>query len=286
MPSGLKMPMIPRTWGVIISQFQIYLKPLFAFVYKPMTIMPIYLWLTLLGLFVLKMMKKFEEKSLFMTMRTMYLHTWMDSICWGILKGSAKLSVATDILMFFMFGGCAWAEGYTTFYRAVILTGRQYLTLMFESDEEDFDIIDPKNALPSSLNQYVRLTNDLSSRSAKTEYDVQKINLQLETCRKSILSIVNPSEPETPTVHGLKKSLKESIEELKECLECTICCENFEDMKVFACTKDHWICARCLPHTEMCPSCREDFNVQPPTRRVTCEKVLAMVKEHLSLCDG
>ena len=146
-------------------------------------------------------------------------------------------------------------------------------------------IVDPENILPSSLNRYVRLTSELRSRSAKTEYDVQKINLQLETYRKSILSIVNPSEPKTATVPDVKKSLKESIDELGECLECTICCENFDEMKVFACTKDHWICSRCLPRNDRCPSCREDFNAHPPTRRVTCEKFLAMVKDHLSLCD-
>ena len=146
-------------------------------------------------------------------------------------------------------------------------------------------IVDKENVLSSSLHRYARLANDLSSKTAKTKYDVQKINLQLETCRKTILSVVNPSEPKTVTVPDLKKSLKDSIEELRECLECTICCENFEDMKVFACFKDHWICSRCLPHNDRCPSCREDFNAHPPTRRVTCEKFLSMVKDHLSLCD-
>ena len=54
---------------------------------------------------------------------------------------------------------------------------------------------------------------------------------------------------------------------------------------VFACTKDHWICARCLPRNESCPFCREDFKARPPTRRVTYEKFLAVVTEHLAIVE-
>ena len=162
----------------------------------------------------------------------------------------------------------------------------QVIMDVIENKGIDTKMLKPKNLLTSCLNRYVRLANELSSGGgrSRSEHDVQRLSQRLETYRKSILSIVSLREPETMTVPD-RKSLKESRNEMRECLECTICYENFEDMKVFACTRDHWICVQCLPHNDRCPSCREDFNVHPPTRRVTCEKFLAIVRDHLSLCD-
>ena len=165
----------------------------------------------------------------------------------------------------------------------------QLIMAAIEKKDIATNMIKPKNLLISCLNRYAMLANELSSGGggSMTEDDVEKINQRLDSYRKSIVSIVSsPSEPEPKGVPNKKKSIKESSDELKECLECTICCESFEDRGgVFACTRDHWICPQCLPHNDRCPSCREDFNEHPPTRRVTYEKILNMIQDHLSLCD-
>ena len=146
-------------------------------------------------------------------------------------------------------------------------------------------LLKPKGLLTSCLNRYVKLANELASGAgrSKSEHDMRRLSKRLETYKKSILSIVSPKKPEA--LPDRKKSLRESCDELRECLECTICYENFEDMKVFACSEDHWICSLCLSRIDKCPSCRQDFNAHPPTRRVTCEKILSMVKDHISLFD-
>ena len=163
----------------------------------------------------------------------------------------------------------------------------QVIMEVIENKGIDTKILKPKNLLSSCLNRYVRLTNELSTGGgrSRSEYDVQRLSHRLDTYRRSILSMVSPREPEQEAVPDRKKSVTESCSEMRECLECTICYEEFEDMKVFACTRDHWICLRCLPHNDRCPSCREDFKLHPPTRRVTSEKILSMLKDHLTLYD-
>ena len=141
--------------------------------------------------------------------------------------------------------------------------------------------------LLSHLTRYVELTS--SAKSAKAHFEVHKLTLLMNNHKKIIRSIICPggggdSGDEAPALR--RKSLKESVEELKESIECTICCESYEDAKVYACTNDHWICILCLPRNARCPSCREDFNKHPPRRRVTCEKYLSMIREHLALVEN
>ena len=153
----------------------------------------------------------------------------------------------------------------------------QLIMLELEKRSIDTDIPNAKSLL-SYLNKYTSWAN--KAKCTTTEYEVQKISMHLSNYRKSIQEIVSPPKQSESEPEG-GKPMGEIVEELKECLECTICCETFEDMKVYACTRDHWICARCLPHNDRCPSCREDFNTHPPRRRVTYEKFLILASKLL-----
>ena len=142
--------------------------------------------------------------------------------------------------------------------------------------------------LLSHLTRYVELAG--SAKSARAQHEAHKLALLMNNHENIIRSIVCPgggggdSADATPALR--RKSLRESVDELKESIECTICCEGYEDAKVYACSNDHWICILCLPRNARCPSCREDFNKHPPRRRVTCEKYLSMIREHLALVEN
>ena len=78
-----------------------------------------------------------------------------------------------------------------------------------------------------------------TQKSAKSEDDARDINARLETYRKSIRANVSSSSDnsegsdtkiETNNHAPGEKSVEESIEEVREYLECAICCENFADL--------------------------------------------------------
>lgn len=119
---------------------------------------------------------------------------------------------------------------------------------------------------------------DLSKKAQATKSDVekQKHSLTLDMYKKSIYDVIKPKE--LPTVsQSTQKTMKESLDDLKEFLECSICYDLFKDLKIFACKNDHWICIRCLPQNESCPFCRVDFDQHPPARRITSEKFLQIL---------
>lgn len=118
---------------------------------------------------------------------------------------------------------------------------------------------------------------------SNTNQDMQQCKLSLDLYKKSICEMISPSEVARSTTASKQKPLRESIKDLKEFLECSICFDEFEDLKIFACMNDHWICMRCLPQNESCPFCRVDFALYPPARRITSEKILQILKD--TQCD-
>ena len=118
---------------------------------------------------------------------------------------------------------------------------------------------------------------------SNTNQDMQQCKLSLDLYKKSICEMISPSEVARSTTASKQKPLRESIKDLKEFLECSICFDEFEDLKIFACVNDHWICMRCLPQNESCPFCRVDFALYPPARRITSEKILQILKD--TQCD-
>ena len=124
------------------------------------------------------------------------------------------------------------------------------------------------------LNRCLSLAKD--AKSAKSSSELQKINLSLEVYRKNICDILTPSEP-VQKDSSKQKSMKESIEDLEEFLDCSICFDEFQDLKIFACINDHWICAKCLPLNDSCPFCRTSFYEHAAMRRYTSEKFLSVV---------
>ena len=118
---------------------------------------------------------------------------------------------------------------------------------------------------------------------SKTENDLQQCNLSLDLYKKSMCEIISPSHDSNQRKATKQKPMKESIQDLKEYLDCSICFEEFEDLKIFACVNDHWICMRCLPQNESCPFCRVDFSLYPPARRITSEKILQILS--MTQCD-
>ena len=117
---------------------------------------------------------------------------------------------------------------------------------------------------------------------SKTDQDMQQCNLSLDLYKKSICEIISPSQASQRSATK-QKPMRESIQDLKEFLDCSICFDEFEDLKIFACVNDHWICMRCLPQNESCPFCRVDFALYPPARRITSEKILQILTD--TQCD-
>ena len=121
---------------------------------------------------------------------------------------------------------------------------------------------------------------DLSKKVKTTKSQVERHqhSLSLDIYKRSIIEVIGPTESSCQAPKpSKKKSLKESLAELKEFLECSICFEEFENLKIFACINDHWICMKCLPQNESCPFCRVDFDKHPPSRRITSEKFLQIL---------
>ena len=131
--------------------------------------------------------------------------------------------------------------------------------------------------LRSILDQLDRCI-DLSkkARGAKSQVERQQCSLSLDVFKKSIFDVISPKEL-PPVSQSSQKTMKESIDDLREFLECSICFDEFENLKIFACINDHWICMRCLPQNESCPFCRVDFDRHPPARRITSEKFLQIL---------
>ena len=127
---------------------------------------------------------------------------------------------------------------------------------------------------------YLDRCTDLSKKAeaAKSQVEKQRHTLSLDIYKKSIVDIIKPKEfsPVSQSSSN-QKTVKEYIEDLREFLECSICFDQFEDLKIFACINDHWICMRCLPQNESCPFCRVDFDQHPPARRITSEKFLQIL---------
>ena len=118
------------------------------------------------------------------------------------------------------------------------------------------------------------------SREAETTLSETKLKERsqiLDVYKKSIKAVICSNERTSAAVPAKTKTTEESIEELEEFLECTICFNEFENMRIFACVNDHWMCARCLPQNESCPFCRVEFNLNPPSRRLMSEKFLRIV---------
>ena len=126
---------------------------------------------------------------------------------------------------------------------------------------------------------YLQRCVDLSKKAeaAKSQVERQKHTLSLDIYKKSIVDILKPTDFSGSQSTTNKKTFKEYVEDLKEFLECSICFDQFEDLKIFACINDHWICMRCLPQNESCPFCRVDFDQHPPARRITSEKFLQIL---------
>ena len=118
------------------------------------------------------------------------------------------------------------------------------------------------------------------AKSTKSEPEMKKISGTLDIYRKSLKGILIPSETR---VAPEKKTIKQSIEDLKEFLECTICFDEFSNLRVYSCVNDHWICEKCLPQNQSCPFCRIEFCIYPPKRCITSEKFLRIV---LTMRDG
>jgi hypothetical protein len=77
---------------------------------------------------------------------------------------------------------------------------------------------------------------------------------------------------------------RQKLLEIATELNCPVC---FEDMnssyRIFACSNDHLICARCLAKESIieCPQCREDFMRFRPKRQFKMEKIAEIVFRHL-----
>ena len=116
------------------------------------------------------------------------------------------------------------------------------------------------------------------SKRAKSKSELQQLTLSLDLYKKSICDILTPCAP-AQRDSTKQKSMKESLEDLEEFLDCSICFNEFEDLKIFACINDHWICAKCLPLNDSCPFCRTSFYEHAATRRYTSEKFLSVVMD-------
>ena len=136
--------------------------------------------------------------------------------------------------------------------------------------------IDVDANIASYLSRCSSLAKD--AKSAKSSSECQKINLSLEVYKRNICEILSPSEPIKKET-SKQKSMNESIEDLKEFLDCSICFDEFEDLKIFACINDHWICSKCLPLNESCPFCRSSFYEHAAMRRYTSEKFLSILMD-------
>ena len=74
----------------------------------------------------------------------------------------------------------------------------------------------------------------------------------------------------------------DKMDRLRDFFECPVCFESMTGgMKIFACSKDHLICTKCLKDERMgsCPQCREDFLKFPPKRHLILEKMALELSE-------
>ena len=112
----------------------------------------------------------------------------------------------------------------------------------------------------------------------KMSEEARKQSLQIYKTKilKSLLEVASDS--------AAKEELtQERIQEdLKEFLECPICCEEYGEGPILACWNDHWICSNCHPKNAICPWCRkpwggEDIQMEAPRRCRTSEKILKLI---------
>ena len=88
------------------------------------------------------------------------------------------------------------------------------------------------------------------------------------------------SEIKNDANEGKSSNEKGTNEDLKDFLsefECPVCFEVMASPKrIYACSKNHFICSLCLFDTKLsaCPSCRENFNVTKPLIQHTCERIV------------
>lgn len=113
--------------------------------------------------------------------------------------------------------------------------------------------------------------------TAKDRKEVIKNNLQVYA--KHILNVLKQAKiQDVKQVESMNEV--EFPEDVFREFECPVCLEIMEQPKrIYACSNDHYICSLCLtdPQITLCPSCREDFQLQKPKLRLTSERILAKI---------
>ena len=72
-----------------------YAKPLYyAIVFEPLTVMPIYLWLTLISILILKFLKIIEAEYMIISLRVTSPRNWQDKyLSLALFQGSTRKAI-------------------------------------------------------------------------------------------------------------------------------------------------------------------------------------------------
>ena len=96
------------------------------------------------------------------------------------------------------------------------------------------------------------------SRSMAEETREQELRLRREDILQAMQRVSENDNraPQPRTQSSITEELREYIDE-----PCKICCEEFRDTRLFACSNGHWICSECkdknrVKNDDRCPECR------------------------------
>jgi ankyrin repeat protein len=145
----------------------------------------------------------------------------------------------------------------------------------------------------ASLSRYFDLSKELLKKNLRQDqrtrfikdlrvYEIGITKL-LKTKYGNVTLLTNyESEPIKEDLQDVAKiiELKNIKQEIASILECPVCFESMNSSrKILACSNDHLICSKCEAKTSInqCPQCREDFIKIKPKRRISCEKIAAII---------
>ena len=149
--------------------------------------------------------------------------------------------------------------------------------------------------LESHLKRAFIISEELSTKKrwpkAQKEYKQKCLNVYKRFIHQTFLPLTDSfnqgDQPDANLNAQEKEKLSAGIklmQDLLEHFECKICFEEMTNVKIFACSNDHWICESCINDKrlqKLCPSCREDYTEKPPQRRLMAEKLAKKIGDDL-----
>ena len=117
------------------------------------------------------------------------------------------------------------------------------------------------------IQDYCCLIDELYTKS------VMKKRLNKKTTKDKLevlkISLINRLKIECPSI------AIDIQDELRKRFQCTACQEVMRaPLKIYSCSKDHYLCSNCLQNIKSCPKCKENFKAYNPTRRRGAEQHL------------